>query len=334
MRGPAGESSRMRCILPLALVAVAGCSWSLSMPGESWSGTPPTADAAAVALQQSLRHTVETLSGKVGIRNVRHAAALLVAARFIEAELTVAGVMVERQTFAADGVGTANLIVTILGGRAAREIVVVGAHYDTAERTPGADDNASGVAAVLELARLAARRRPARTLRFVFFTNEEPPYFQTEKMGSLVYARACRSRGDNVTAALSIESVGIFSDAPKSQHYPWPFSWFYPSTGNFVAFIGNPASRDLTRRATVAFRQHATVGSEAAVLPDSIDGVGWSDHWAFWQVGYPAVMVTDTAVFRNRGYHQPTDTLEKLDYDRLGRAVRGLDAVIVDLSGG
>ena len=304
------------------------------MPGESWHGTPPKPDAAAIALQQSLRRTVETLAGEVGIRNVRHAEALTEAARFIEAELAVAGLKVERQTFTTDGVSTANLIVTIPGGAAAREIVVVGAHYDTAAPTPGADDNASGVAAVLELARLAARRRPLRTLRFVFFTNEEPPYFQTEKMGSLVYARACRSRGDNVTAALSIESVGVFSDATDSQHYPWPFSWFYPSTGNFLAFIGNPASRDLTRRATVVFRQYATVGSEAAVMPDSIDGVGWSDHWAFWQVGYPAVMVTDTAVFRNASYHKPTDTPEKLDYERLGRAVRGIDAVVVDLAGG
>lgn len=324
----------LRLIVPLAFVALTGCSWSLSMPGESWHGTPPKPDTAAIALQDSLRRTVETLAGKVGIRNVQHAAALAEAARFIEAEASSAGLTVERQTFMTDGISTANLIVTIAGGGAAREIVVVGAHYDTAGPTPGADDNASGVAAVLELARLAARRRPARTLRFVFFTNEEPPYFQTEKMGSLVYARACRARGDKVTAALSIESVGVFSDAPDSQHYPWPLSWFYPSTGNFLAFVGNPASRDLTRRATVVFREHATVGSEAAVLPESLDGVGWSDHWAFWQVGYPAIMVTDTAVFRNRSYHEPTDTPEKLDYDRLARAVRGIDAVLVDLAGG
>jgi Zn-dependent M28 family amino/carboxypeptidase len=285
-------------------------------------------------LQQSLRRTVETLAGKVGIRNARRPEALTEAAGFIEAELAAAALTVERQTFVTDGVNTSNLIVEIAGARRASEVVVVGAHYDTAASTPGADDNASGVAAVLELARLSAHRRPARTLRFVFFTNEEPPYFQTERMGSLVYARACRARGDNVVAALSIESVGVFSDAPESQNYPWPFSWFYPSTGNFVAFVGNPFSRELTERATTVFRRHATVGSEAAVLPDSIDGIGWSDHWAFWQVGYAAIMVTDTAVFRNTSYHRPTDTPEKLDYDRLGRAVRGIDAVVVDLSAG
>jgi len=327
-------TDRAMGIVPLVLVFLAGCSWSLGMPGQSWHGTAPAPDAAAVELQQSLRRTVETLASAVGSRNVGHAAALTEAAHLIETELSAAGLVVERQTFTTDGVSTANLVVTVAGGGAAREIVVVGAHYDTAAPTPGADDNASGVAAVLELARLAARRRPTRTVRFVFFTNEEAPYFQKEKMGSLVYARACRSRGDDIVAALSIESVGVFTDAPDSQHYPWPFSWFYPSKGNFLAFIGNPASRDLTRLATVAFRQHATVSSEAAVLPDSIDGVGWSDHWAFWQVGYPAVMVTDTAVFRNRSYHQPTDTPEKLDYVRFGRAVRGIDAVVVALTGG
>jgi Zn-dependent M28 family amino/carboxypeptidase len=304
------------------------------MPGESWHGTPPKTDAAAIALNQRLRHTVAMLAGEVGIRNVQHPDALSEAARLIEEEVAGAGLVVERQTYTTDGVSTANLTVTIPGTSAAREIVVVGAHYDTAGPTPGADDNASGVAAVLELARLAARRRPARTLRFVFFTNEEPPYFQTEEMGSLVYARACRSRGDDIVAALSIESVGIFSDAPDSQDYPWPLSWFYPSTGNFLAFVGNPASRELTRRAIAAFRRHATVGSEAAVLPESLQGVGWSDHWSFWQVGYSAIMVTDTAVFRNKSYHEPTDTPDKLDYDRLARSVRGIDAVVLDLSGG
>jgi len=320
--------------LCLALVSLAGCGWSLTAPGKSWHGTSPTPNPEAIALQRSLRRTVETLATDVGTRNVRYAAELTRAAQFIETELRAAGLSVERQSFATDGVETANLVGTVAGGTTAREIVVVGAHYDTVSTTPGADDNASGVAALLELARAAARRHPARTLRFVFFTNEEPPYFQTEKMGSLVYARACRSRNDNITAAFSLESIGVFSDSPNSQHYPWPFSWFYPSTGNFLAFIGNPASRALTRQATATFRQHATVASEAAALPDSIDGIGWSDHWAFWQVGYPAVMVTGTAPFRNASYHKRTDTSDTLDYDRLERAVHGLDFVLIDLAGG
>jgi Zn-dependent M28 family amino/carboxypeptidase len=322
----------VRAALLAWCVLLAGCRWSFSMPGESWHGEAPRADAAALASQASLRRTVDALAAKIGIRNARHASALAEAARFIEGELVTAGLPVERQTFTTDGVPTSNLVATVPGGAAAREVVVIGAHYDTAGPTPGADDNGSGVAVTLELARAAARSRPARTLRFVFFTNEEPPYFQTEQMGSLVYARACRARGDAIVAALSIESVGVYSDAKKSQHYPWPFSWFYPSEGNFLAFIGDPPSRELVRRATVAFRRRAALASEAAVLSASIDGVGWSDHWAFWQVGYPAVMVTDTAVFRNTSYHKPTDTPEKLDYDRLARGVRGLEDVVTELA--
>jgi Zn-dependent M28 family amino/carboxypeptidase len=319
-------------VLAGAVALTVGCRWSTSMPGQSWRGPAVQADAPLRALQASLRRTVEVLAGKLGIRNARRAGALDHAARFIEGELMAAGYAVERQTFTTDGVPTSNLIATVRGA-ASREIVVVGAHYDTAAPTPGADDNASGVAAVLELARAAVRTQPARTLRFVFFTNEEPPYFQTEQMGSLVYARACRARGDLITAALSIESVGVYSDAPKSQHYPWPFSWIYPSEGNFLAFIGEPSSRALVRRAITTFRRRAALPSEGAVLSDSIDGVGWSDHWAFWQAGYPAIMVTDTAPFRNTSYHRPSDTPDKLDYDRLARAVRGLDEVVADLAG-
>jgi hypothetical protein len=323
-----------KAIPVIAAIAFSGCGWSLSMPGESWRGTAPAPSAEMVALQTSLKRSVDALAGRIGRRNTQHPAALAEAAQLIETELATAALKVERQGFRADGTEVANLVTTIAGGTAAREIVIVGAHYDTAGNTPGADDNASGVAAVLELARLAAGRHPRRTVRFVFFTNEEPPYFQTDKMGSLVYARRCRAGGETITAAVSIESVGVFSDAPDSQHYPWPFSWFYPKTGNFVGFIANPNSDALVRRATTVFRQHATVASEAAVLSESIDGIGWSDHWAFWQVGYPAMMVTDTAVFRNAHYHQPTDTPEKLDYERMARAVIGIDAIVVDLAGG
>ena len=164
------------------------------MPGESWRGTAPAPNPETVDMEASLKRSVDTLAGRIGRRNTQHPAALTAAAQLIETELAKAGLKVERQGFLADGMEVANLVTAIAGGAAAREIVIVGAHYDTAGSTPGADDNASGVAAVLELARLSAGRHPPRTLRFVFFTNEEPPYFQTDEMGSLVYARACRAR--------------------------------------------------------------------------------------------------------------------------------------------
>jgi Zn-dependent M28 family amino/carboxypeptidase len=202
------------------------------------------------------------------------------------------------------------------------------------EGTPGANDNASGIAALLALARYFARSQPQRTLRLVAFANEEPPFFQTEQMGSLVYARRCAARHENVVAMLSLETMGYYSDAPNSQHYPFPFSLLYPSTGNFLAFVGNLSSQVLTREAVRTFRRAGKLPAEGAAVADVVAGIGWSDHWSFWRTGVPAVMVTDTAPYRYAHYHEETDTPEKLDYDRLARAVVGLADVIEELSGG
>jgi Zn-dependent M28 family amino/carboxypeptidase len=230
------------------------------------------------------------------------------------------------------GVVCANLEVELRGILKPEEIVVVGAHYDSVPQTPGADDNASGVAALLALAESWAKAAPERTVRFVAFANEEPIYFQTELMGSRVYAKMCKARGDKIVAMLSLESMGYFSDEKKSQKYPFPLSLFYPSRGNFIAVVGNRESKALVTRVAKVMRATKALPVERASLPGKLQGVGWSDHWAFWQEGYPAAMITDTAPFRNPHYHRGTDTAEKLDYVRLAAAVRGLAAAIVDLS--
>jgi Zn-dependent M28 family amino/carboxypeptidase len=173
--------------------------------------------------------------------------------------------------------------------------------------------------------------KPARTVRFVAFVNEEAPYFETELMGSLQYARRCKERREKVCAMLSLETIGYFSDDAGSQKYPLPFNVFYPSTGNFIGFIGNIESGDLVKQLVTAFRQGAKFPSEGGALPSQIDGVGWSDHWSFWQMGYPAVMVTDTAPFRYPHYHAAADTPDKLLYDRLALVVGGLETVVRDL---
>jgi hypothetical protein len=162
--------------------------------------------------------------------------------------------------------------------------------------------------------------------------NEEPPHFQSTDMGSVRYARRCRERGENVVAMLSLETIGYFSEREGSQKYPFPLSYFYPSQGNFIGFVGNRASRQLVRDVVGSFRTHARFPSEGAVLPAALPGVGWSDHWAFWQSGYPAVMVTDTAPFRNPNYHEASDLPDTLDYDRFARVVAGLEKVIAELS--
>src|SRR5438309_7547838 len=198
---------------------------------------------------------------------------------------------------------------------------------------PGANDNGSGVAALLALARSFSGKVGQQTLRFVAFVNEEPPFFQTTQMGSFVYARRSKQRGDKIASMISLETTGYFSDAPHSQKYPAPgLGIFYPTTANFIGFIGNFHSRALVRRAISIFRAQQKIPSEGATLPSFIPGVSWSDQWSFWQHGYPAIMVTDTALFRYRHYHEPTDTPDKLDYDRFALVVSGLENVIVDLA--
>jgi len=216
--------------------------------------------------------------------------------------------------------------------RGSDEIVVIGAHYDTILGSPGADDNGSGVAALLAIARRFAHEKPARTLRFVAFANEEPPYFTTEQMGSWVYAKGCHDRHERVVAMMSIEAVGYYRDTPGSQQYPAMLDAVYPTTANFIAFASNLRSHGLLQRCVEVFRGHATVPSEGAALPEDIPGIGWSDQWSFWRFGYDAIMVTDTALFRNPHYHQRSDLPDTLDYERFARVVEGLMAVVRSLA--
>ena len=219
------------------------------------------------------------------------------------------------------------------GNCVVREIIVIGAHYDSVFGSPGANDNGDRVAATLALARRFASAKPKHTLRFVAFVNEEPPYFLSGEMGSLVYARRCKERGDKISAMISLETIGYFSDAPHSQTYPSPgLGVFYPKVGNFIGFVSNVKSRPLLRRVIALFRKHAKIPSEGAALPAFIPGVSWSDQWSFWQQGYPAIMVTDTAPFRYPYYHSSNDTPDKLDYDRFTLVVSGMEKVIEKLT--
>ncbi len=281
------------------------------------------------ALARELRRDVGALCA-IGARNTFRPETLTAAADFIEKSF--GSYAVERQRYNAEGVDVDNLIVEIRGTTKPDEIVVVGAHYDSVDESPGADDNASGVAAMLALARRFANVKPARTLRFVAWVNEEPPHFQTAMMGSYVYARRCRTRGENIVAALSLETIGYYDDKPGSQQYPAPLSALYPDTGNFIGFAGNIGSRALVNRCVKAFRAHSKFPAESAILPELIPQTGWSDQWSFWQFGWPALMVTDTALFRNPHYHTPSDTPQTLDYGRMAAVVEGLAGVVRLLS--
>jgi len=311
----------------LLLLAVAAWWIMIRMPGERYRGPRPAADPALVA---ELRRDVGHLAGDIGERNLFRPEALSDAARWIEEDLARAGYAPARQVFHVGEASCSNLVAERKGGP---EIVVVGAHYDSVPGSPAANDNASGVAATLALARRFAARAPARTLRFLFFVNEEPPWFQTEHMGSLQYARRCRERGEDVVAMLSLETLGWYTDAPGSQRYPFaPLAWAYGDRGDYVGFIGNVASRGLVREAIAVFRAHARIPSEGAAMPELLRGVGWSDQWSFWQCGYPGIMVTDTAPYRYPAYHLPSDTPERLDYEGLALAVEGLEPVVAALA--
>jgi Zn-dependent M28 family amino/carboxypeptidase len=304
----------------------------LVMPGKSWSGPLPPLTEEEARLRDSLRSHVELLAGEIGERTVFCPRKLEAAAEWIEGQLRGFGYPVEREEFEARGTSCRNLVAQIAGRGRASEIVLVGAHYDSVAGCPAANDNGTGVAGLIEIARALRAASPARTVRLVAFVNEEPPLFQTEEMGSLVHARASRARGDAIAAMISLETLGYYSDAAKSQSYPPPFNLFYPSTGNFIAFVGNWSSRGLVRDAIGSFRRHTRFPSEGGAPPGAIEGVGWSDHWSFWQAGYPAIMVTDTAPFRYPHYHEATDTPDKVDHDRLARVVAGLARVVMDLA--
>jgi Zn-dependent M28 family amino/carboxypeptidase len=317
-------------ILAAAFLLCAFAAWFflLRMPGESHEEPLPPLDADQIALRGELEADVRHLADEIGERNTRHPEGLEAAARFVERGLSVCGAP-KRHEYEIGAMRCANVEVEIAGGSRASEIVIVGAHYDSVPGCPGANDNATGAAGVLAVARRFAGTKPARTLRFVEFVNEEPPWFQTEHMGSVRYAKRCKERGENVVAMLCLETLGCFRTEEGSQKYPAPgLSLCYPSRGDFVVFVGNVASRALTREAVGAFRGAAAFPSEGAALPSWIPGVDWSDHWSFWEEGVPAVMVTDTAPFRYEQYHTPADTPDRVDFDRLARVVDGLEAVV------
>ncbi|MFQ5936045.1 MAG: M20/M25/M40 family metallo-hydrolase [Acidiferrobacterales bacterium] len=287
------------------------------------------ADAVDV---ERVRTHVHTLAGEIGERNLFHPQALERAADYVEQVWRAQGFAVASHEYAVEGKTVVNLEVTREGTEPSAGILIVGAHYDSVFGSPGANDNGSGVAAMLEIAHHIAHLQPARTIRFVAFVNEEPPFFKTPSMGSRVYTKMALSRGDKIHAMLCLETIGYYSDAPGSQHYPPLFNFFYPDAGNFVGAVSNFGSRSLLKQVVTAFRSASDFPLEYISTFSFIPGVDWSDHWSFWREGIPAVMITDTALYRYPHYHMPTDTPDKVDYTRLARVIEALLAVIRTLA--
>lgn len=305
----------------------------IRMPGRSYEGPLEPLTPGEVLLRDALRRDVEMLAGQIGQRNIFLPEKLAAAADFIKVSFAAAGYEVHTQQYEVQKTACRNIEVEIAGIERASEIIIVGAHYDSVMGCPGANDNATGTAAVLALARPFAGKKMSRTVRFVAFVNEEPPFFRTADMGSTVYARRCRQRDENIVAMLALETIGYYTDQPNSQKYPPGLSLFYPTTGNFIGFVGNFSSAQLVQQAISSFRRNSRFPSAGGALPDVIAAVSWSDHFSFQREGYPAIMVTDTAPFRYEHYHTANDTPEKIDYDRMAKVVAGLEKVVADLAG-
>jgi hypothetical protein len=330
-------TGRIMLTAALVVVGLIALGWGAlhymtGVPGKSHRGPLPPLTSEETALAAALKVHIAQIAARE--HNLAHYDELERVARYIRSTLMSYGYSPGMQTFAVAGKTVRNIDV-VIDAQAVTvppEVVVVGAHYDSAPGTPGANDNASGTAAVLELARLLRDLvgATAKRIRLVLFVNEEAPYFHTENMGSLRYAKSLASAGERVVAMYSLETIGFYSSEPRSQLYPAPFGLVFPDRGDFIAFVGLLGSRPLVRESIRSFRSHTQFPSIGGVAPGFIPGIGWSDHWSFAEQGVQAMMITDTAPFRYPHYHRLSDTPDKVDVASLARVVKGIERVIRD----
>lgn len=323
------------CVVALALLAVmagAAAWYSLALPGRSHTGAlaPVTGEEREIAVRLR-RHVVAIASVP---HNVAHYAALEQSSRYIEQTMEGLGYEIDRHVFSTEGQPVRNIEVMRKSGSAGAPSLVIGAHYDSFRDSPGANDNGTGVAAVLELARLLKEWQPhGLDVRLVLFVNEEPPYYRTGDMGSWRYAKRLSEQGVPIYGMISLETLGAFYDQADTQHYPPPFGLVFPTTANFIAMVGMPGSRTFLHKVVGSFRSHTAFPTIGGVASDAlVPGIGWSDHWSFAEFNSPAIMITDTALFRYRHYHRPSDTPDKVDYDKLARITKGIERVVRSLA--
>lgn len=285
---------------------------------------------------ERLKRWVELLAGDIGPRPYSNPEKLKHVSGIIREYLLELGYETELQPFCYKKNEYFNVIACAEGqqplDRTLSPILVIGAHYDSVYCTPGADDNASAIAGLLEIARILSPR-PPEALRMAWFCLEEPPAYRTKNMGSYHYAGLLRQNRQPFSGMICLEMIGYFSDKSGSQKFPLPFmNRLYPSTGNFIALVGNARARPLTMEMKRSFVLGTDLPVETLNAPCIVVGIDFSDHWSFYKMGYPAVMVTDTAFYRNPNYHRPTDLPSTLDYKKAAMVVDGLIQVITELT--
>lgn len=307
----------------------------VKMPGRSFKGNFMPLASGQLDLRDKLAAHVKALATDIGERHHmgdRPQQSLSASAQYIAAEFAKLGLVPVITSFTYAGVVMFNVEVVIPGRRRPKDFVVVGAHYDTVKHCPGADDNGSGIAGVIALAELLKDAALDRSIRLVAYANEEDSGGPWEAMGSYHHAAACKARGENVVAMISLEMIGYYDRAEGSQKYPFPFNLFYPTRGDFIAFVGNTASRSLVHSCVAEFRAKAQFPSEGVAAPERFRDVARSDHWSYWQMGYQALMVTDTSNFRNPYLHTSEDTPDKVNFDSMTRVVVGMEKVVRKLA--
>jgi len=303
----------------------------------SYFGWRPTRRYQPVLSQQQresaqrLRDTVRYLADDIGIRNYSYYANLQRTADYITGSFEELGYEVEAIPYSIEDKVFNNIVANLRGRDSSKATVIIGAHYDSCFN-PGADDNASGIAVLLELARLLRDKDLESSIRFIAFVNEEPPFFRTEEMGSHIYVEALKDKADEIKAAIIFESVGYYSQEIFSQRYLPFMGPFYPNRANFIGIVGNLKSRRLVGKLYSGFRSSSDFPVEKVSLPSFIPAVDFSDHRSFWEAGIPAVMITDTAFLRNSSYHSQNDLPYTLDYDMMTGMLYGIKDAILKIA--
>ncbi|UCE67289.1 MAG: M28 family peptidase [Candidatus Zixiibacteriota bacterium] len=308
--------------------------WYMVRCEGDWEGVPMEAgmERELAEIENTLRADVSFLSETLGPRNPSHYASLIAASEWISERWNSQGYEVKWQTFIVEGKECANLEIEIPGRRLPFEIVIIGAQYDTWPETPGANNNAGGVAVLLKLSDMLKGQQPDRTLRLAAFTTQEPPYSNTEFMGSLRYAKRCKELGENIRIMLCMDAIGVYKQDPGTQKLPFPFSLFYPDRGNFLAFIADLGSRPEVIVATRGFKKGSSFPIESGCAPRWVKGVTWSDHASFWKYGYRAIQITDTGAFRSSAHTSGDDTMEKIDFNALARITVGMCSSVLEFA--
>jgi Zn-dependent M28 family amino/carboxypeptidase len=304
----------------------------------------PIPSAPSTIDPERLRRHVEKLSIDFYPRSFEQAENTQKTIDYIFSEFTKTGASVSVQEFSIQGTTQKNVIAKFGPQNISEAAIVLGAHYDSHgetqsgskatrgftkdSHTPGADDNASGVAGIIELAYALGRKPPSRPIELVAYASEEPPHFRTEWMGSAVHARAIKSSNRNIKLMISVEMIGYFSDKPNSQNFPLPgMKTLYSDKGNFAAVVGNLENFSDTRRVKAILLGASDLPIYSINASPLIPGIDFSDHLNYWQIKLPALMITDTSFMRNPNYHQSGDTASTLDYVRMAKVVQGLVAI-------